>query len=304
MGLAGLSVAWRLASQAFGVSASISNGIAVVAGACFILLCFAYGAKVLTAFDAVRAEFHHPVAGNLFATIPSNFLLLPILLAPSAPLEARIMWCAGAITMIGFAWFMIDRWMGDRQRVEEATPAWIVPVLGVLDIPLAAPSLDLPQAQSLMFACTAIGLFFAIPLFTMIFSRLLFEAAMPEALRPMTLILVAPFAVGFSAYVATTGRVDRFAEGLYGLMLFLLVILLGRLRNLRRCCPFRVAWWAVSFPLAASAGAATKFTMVESGIVTNVVAVASLTLASIVIAVLIARTVLGILRGELRKLST
>jgi tellurite resistance protein len=33
--------------------------------------------------------------------------------------------------------------------------------------------------------------------------------------------------------------------------LLILVVQVGRLRHLGRCCPFRVSWRAVSFPLAA-----------------------------------------------------
>jgi tellurite resistance protein len=99
----------------------------------------------------------------------------------------------------------------------------------------------------------------------MIFSRLLFEAPLPDALQPSLLILVAPFAVGFSAYVATTGSVDLFAEALYALTIFMLAVLLGRLRTLARCCPFRVSWWAVSFPLAASAATAIRFADAKPG---------------------------------------
>ena len=155
-----------------------------------------------------------------------------------------------------------------------------------------------------MVACLAIGLFFAVPLFTMVFSRLLFEAPLPDALQPSLLILVAPFAVGFSAYVATTGTVDLFAEALYALMLFMLTVLLGRLRLLGRCCPFRVSWWAVSFPLAASAAASVRFASAAPGIVTDVIALAVLALASVVIAGLTVRTLLGIARGELPTLSS
>ena len=250
----------------------------------------------------MRAEFHHPVTGNLFGTIFISMLLIPIVLPPAWLMSARVIWCVGAVGMFGLAWLMIDRWMSDRQQVEHATPAWIVPVVGLLDVPLAVPLLDLPQAHGVMVACVAIGLFFAIPLFTLIFSRLLFEAPMAEQLQPMLLILVAPFAVGFSAYVTTIGKIDLFAEALYSLTLFLLTVLLGRLRRLARCCPFRVAWWAISFPLAASAGAAIRFAGARSSYVVDGIALGLLALATLVIAALAIRTVAGIFKGELRKL--
>ncbi len=214
------------------------------------------------------------------------------------------MWGVGAVAMLGFAWLIVDRWMGNRQQIAHATPAWIVPVVGLLDVPLALPGLGLPPLHGLMVACVAIGLFFAVPLFTMVFARLLFETPLPDALTPSLLILVAPFAVGFSTYVATTGTVDLFAEALYALNLFILAVLLGRLRRLGSCCPFRVSWWAVSFPLAASAAAAVRFAGARPGPVTDAVALALLALASIVIAGLMVRTLVGVARGELRTLSS
>ncbi|QYE33405.1 MULTISPECIES: SLAC1 anion channel family protein [Sphingosinicellaceae] len=304
MGLSGLSVAWQLVAERYLVPHWVPDAIGAVAVAAFVVLSLAYLVKLVTAPDAVRAEFEHPIAGNLFGTAIISLLLLPIVIAPRALLVAQIMWAAGAVAMLGFAWLMIDRWMSERQQVAHATPAWIVPVVGVLDVPLALPGLGLPPLHGLMVACVAIGLFFAVPLFTLILSRLLFEAPLPGALHPMLLILVAPFAVGFSAYYATTGSIDLFAEALFALTLFMLAVLLGRLRNLVGSCPFKVSWWAVSFPLAASATAAIRFDGTNPGLATDLIAAGVLALASIVIAGLALRTLIGLARGELRNLST
>ena len=65
----------------------------------------------------------------------------------------------------------------------------------------------------------------------------------------------------------------------------------------------RVTWWAVSFPLAASAGAAIKFAAAQPGLVPDAIALLLLLLASVVIAGLSIRTLVGIIRGELRRLS-
>lgn len=303
MGLTGLSVAWKLAAQAYPVSERISGVIGIVAVAWFLLLGSAYCLKALTAFEVVRSEFHHPVAGNLFGTILVSLLLLPIVIAPTALLVAQSLWCVGAVAMVGFAWLIVDRWMSVRQQAVLATPAWIVPVVGLIDVPLALPSLNLPAAHGVMVACLAIGLFFALPLFTILFSRLLFEEPLTMPLQPMLLILVAPFGVGFSSYVATTGQVDLFAEALFWIMLFLLAMLLGRLRQLLHCCPFRVAWWSVSFPLAAAAASAVRFAMARPGLVADSIAWLLLALATTVIAALTIRTLVGIAFGELRALS-
>ena len=303
MGLTGLSVAWRLAHARYGAPEWVANGIGIVAVAAFVLLALAYATKLVTAPAAVRAEFRHPIAGHLFGTILISLLLLPIVLVPLNLLLAQVVWGVGAAGMIMFAWMIVSRWMSDRQQVAHATPAWIIPVVGMLDVPLALPSLGLPPMHGVMVLGLAVGLFFAVPLFTLIFSRLVFEPPMPDALQPTLLILVAPFAVGFSTYVATTGQVDLFAQSLYVLTLFMLAVLLGRLRHLPSCCPFRVSWWAVSFPLAASAIAALRFAAADPGMITDAIGLGLLTLASVTIAGLFVRTLTGIARGELRALS-
>ena len=303
MGLTGLSVAWRLAHARYGAPDWAANTGAVAAAGAFVLMTCAYLVKLATAPRAVLAEFRHPIAGNLFGTILISLLLLPIILAPYSLPGAQIMWGLGALGMVVFAWAIVSRWMSDQQLIAHATPAWIIPVVGLLDVPLALPVLNLPPMHGVMVLGLAVGLFFAVPLFTLIFSRLVFEPPMPDALQPSLLILVAPFAVGFSTYLTTTGQVDLFAEALYALTLFMLAVLLNRLRNLVQCCPFRVSWWAVSFPLAASAIAALKFAAAEPGAVTDVIALALLGLATVVIVGLLLRTLLGLARGELRTLS-
>ncbi|MDA6076024.1 hypothetical protein O0544_01560 [Edwardsiella anguillarum] len=87
----------------------------------------------------------------------------------------------------------------------------------------------------------------------------MFDTPLPVALQPSLLILLAPFSVGFSSYVTTLGQVDAFADALYMLTLFLLCVLIGRVQNLPRTCPFRLSWWSVGFPLASSAGSALRY---------------------------------------------
>lgn len=304
MGVTGLSVAWRLAHARYGAPEGIALAIAAVAVVAFVLMVTGYTIKLMTAFAAVRQEFNHPVAGNLFGTVLISLLQLPIVLAPFALPFAQVLWVVGTVGMIFFAWLIVSRWMTDRQQVAHATPAWIIPVVGLLNVPLALPALGLPPLHGLMVAALATGLFFAMPLFTLIFSRLLFEAPLPAALRPSLLILVAPFAVGYSAYTVTAGQTDLFAESLYALTLFVLTVLLGQLRDLPATCPFRVSWWAVSFPLAASSVAALRFAAAQPGIVTDTVALALLTLATLVMAALLLGTLLDIAKGGLRNLST
>lgn len=309
MGLTGLSVAWHLAHAVFGAPPWIADAIGVVAVLVFVTVLIGYAVKAATAPGAVSAEFHHPIAGSLFGTFFISLLLLPIILVPVNMPLARALWALGAIGMMVFAWVIVSRWMSDQQQIAHATPAWIIPVVGLLDIPLAVPALGFaPTPDSLLHALMvmdlAVGLFFAIPLFTLIFARLVFHPPLPDALQPTLLILVAPFAVGYSTYTVTVGTTDLFARALYMLALFLLVVLLGRLRKLGQCCPFRFGWWSVSFPLAASAIAALRYAAFAPSWLSQTIAVAALALATITIAGLLVRTFVGVARGELRALSS
>lgn len=304
MGLTGLSADWKFAHAIWGLPLWVADVLGVVAVVAFVALAIGYGIKAASGFSHVRAEFAHPVMGALFGLPLISALLLPIVLSEVSLMLARALWVIAAIGMTVFGWTLIARWLGGGQQRTHASPAWIVPLVGMLDIPLAIPALGFANPpHAVMMWGLAVGLFFAIPLFTIIMSRLLFEEPMPQAMQPSLLILLAPFAVGFVAYVIVAGRVDALAEGLFALTLFLLVALLVRLRNLGRCCPFRVSWWSVSFPLAAAASASLRFAHAEPSTWANTVAAVVLALASVVIVYLLIRTIAGMLRGEMQKLS-
>jgi tellurite resistance protein len=303
MGLTGLAVAWRLAHLHFGVPLWISQAIGVAAIAVFVALVLAYGVKAYAGWDAVRAEFQHPIASNLFGTPMISLLLLPLVLADYSLALARLSWLLGAVGMTALAWVIVLRWLTLRQTAAHIAPAWIVPVVGMLDVPLAVPALQWQGLHEVMVFGLAVGLFFAVPLFTLIFQRLALEEALPAPLQPSLLILVAPFAVGFSAYVTTTGHIDLFAQALYMLMLFVLAVLLGRLRHLPQCSPFRVSWWAASFPLAASAGAAIRYAGQAANPVADAIALLLLAIASVTIVAFLAQTLGGVARGRLKALA-
>lgn len=303
MGLTGLSLAWHLAAGRYGVPGLVADAIGWVALATFLALALAYGAKAVTAWPMVAAEFRHPIAGNLFGTILISLLLLPLVLVRASPVLAQGLWILAAAGMVVFAVLIVSRWMSSRQQLAHATPAWIVPVVGLLDVPLAAPALGLPHTQTLTLFALSVGLFFAVPLFTLVFARLVFEEPLPPAMRPTLMILVAPFAVGFSSYVATLGRIDAFAEGLFLIGVFVFAILVGLLRDLPRGCPFRVSWWAVSFPAAAMAVAALRYAAYAQTGLADGLALLLLAFATGLIGALALRTLAGIARGELRALS-
>ena len=186
----------------------------------------------------MRAEFAHPVAANFFATPLISLLLLPAVVAPYAVALASVLWLVGTVAMCGFAWLIVSRWMSVRQQVAHATPAWMIPVVGTLNISIAGVALHLPGAHAVCVFALAVGLFFAIPLFTLILSRLIFEEPMPQPQQPSLMILMAPFAVGFSAYLDVAGRLDLYASSLFYLAVFMFAVLAPKLHPPAQRLPF------------------------------------------------------------------
>ena len=303
MGLLGLSAGWRIAHTVLGVPEAAGAAIGLVAVAAFAIVTLAYIVKLVTAPQAVLAEYNHLIAGNLFGTFAISLLLLPLVLVHYSLPLARGAWVLGAVIMTVFAWAIVVRWISRPHELTHVTPTWIVPVVGLLDLPIALPLLQMPQFQPMMLFGLAVGLLFAIPIITLNLGRLITGPSLPDGLQPTLLMLTAPFAVGFSSYVGTTGKDDMFADALYMLTLFTLAVFAWRLARILPGKAFKLSWWGTSFPLAASAIAALRYAAYHPGPIATGIAGALLAVATLAIAALLLRTLFGLIRGELRTLS-
>ena len=84
VGLFGLAGAWRR-SQGFewSLAGPVATAVAAVAAAVLGVLLLLYAAKLVRHRAAVVAEFRHPVAGAVMATIPLSLLLAAVYYAES-----------------------------------------------------------------------------------------------------------------------------------------------------------------------------------------------------------------------------
>ncbi len=143
----------------------------------------------------------------------------------------------------------------------------------------------------------AVGAVLALVLFAMIVSRLVHRDPLVPAMTPSLMILVAPFAVGFLAYVNIIGGIDRFAALLFYFGLFMFAVVAPKV--FRRGIGFSAAWWAIGFPMAALANAALKYADFRASGPHGVLAAVLLGLLSVALAVLTVRTVRSALDGAL-----
>src|SRR5689334_8027515 len=88
----------------------------------FVALTLCYGIKCVESPAAVRAEYAHPVAVNFFGTPIISLLLLPAVAAPYSVALSEGLWMIGTVSLLGFAWLIVSRWMSVRQQPRHATP--------------------------------------------------------------------------------------------------------------------------------------------------------------------------------------
>jgi len=290
MGCCGLSFAWRFAGKLWGLPSVIGDVIGIMAIVLFVVLSVAYLVKLKRYPQLVQADFRHPVLVSFFATIIISLLLLPGILLPYHAPTATVVWSIGTVLMFLFAWLVLRRWLDHQQEPVSAVPAWIVPVVGTLDVPIVGMQLPIDGIKQVCLFFFAIGVVFTIILMTIIITRLLFQPPLPEAVQPTLLILVGPFALAFSGYILLTGAQDMMSSVFFYFDLFLLLLFGSKIFLLPRCCPFRVTWWAVGFPLAAITIAALRFADKNEGIAFRVIAGALLAITSFVILYLLVQS--------------
>ncbi len=297
MGIAGLSLAWRLASHEFGASPIISEVVGTIAVIVFLALAAGYLVKGFKYPDAVAGEFNHTVAGNFFGTITIAILLLSSVLEPLSETLAQIVWTVGALSTVLLAFVVASRLLKGAVDAAHAVPAWLIPGVATLDIAVAGGTMPMTWAHEVNLFALAVGSMVALLFFTMIMSRLIHHAPLPAGMVPSMIILIAPFEVGFLAYTNFTQRVDMFAGLLFYFGLFVFVTLAFKV--FRRGIPFAPGWWAISFPMAALANASLKYSMFAQSWPLTAIAIIILAILTIAIIVLFVRTLHVLFTGKL-----
>jgi tellurite resistance protein len=216
--------------------------------ALFLVLISTYAAKAIRHPDAVRAELDHPVMLSFFPTITISLILIGTFLATWTPAIALLSWQIGAAGQLFLTLLILTRWIHhDHFEIHHISPAWFIPVVGNILVPLAGVE---NASMELNWFFFSIGLLFWIVLFTIIMYRMVFHRPMAENLLPTMFIMIAPPAVGFISYLNLVPDLDNFARILYYNALFMTLLLLVQAPRFMKI-PFSLSWWAYSFPLAA-----------------------------------------------------
>jgi tellurite resistance protein len=297
MGLCGLCFSWRLAADHWHLDHRIPEVIGNLAIASFIILFIVYTIKCFKFPITVVEELKHPVSICFFATFIVCLLLLPGVLLPNFPRTAAAMWCMGAVLMLAFAWYVLLKWLDHQQDPQNAVPAWVLPVVGTLDIPVVGLKLPIPGIEEISLMAFGIGLVFSFILLTIILARLFFQSPLPDLVQPTLFILTGPLALAFMVYYGLTGGLNVFSAVLFYFNLFLLFLVASKIIHITNSCPFKVTWWSVSFPLSAVTVSSLIYAKYHPGLAHQLLASALLGITTLTIVYLLIKTIYQTVTG-------
>ncbi|MFZ2288090.1 MAG: SLAC1 anion channel family protein [Halopseudomonas yangmingensis] len=293
MGIAGLGMVWRqleLLLQWPALVSQLLSWLGLLVLAAFLV---GYVAKYRRSPQAVRGELGHPLRINFLPALSIGLVLLGALLQTGWPGFGALLWQSGALLQVFFSVVIINRWFGGEQPAVAINPAWFIPPVGLIVVPLAAVPAGWIETAWLFFAA---GLVFWLILSAIVFQRLITGPALEPPLMPTLAILLAPPAVGSVSALLLAGEVAVLVRLLYGCSVLVALLLLARLPAFARL-PFYPSWWAWSFPSAAFVAASLQYANAigVTWLWPQLLLVAAVTL---LIVLIFLRTLLALLRNE------
>jgi len=247
MGLSGLSIVFAKAYHLVDMPYWIYITMLLIDTILFFGIFITYMFKWLIYPNAVKKEFYHPIKSSFMATISISFLLVSIAYYDFAPTISILFWYIGTPLQLLFTLIVMRYWIGNDLQVVHSNPAWFIPIVGNVLVPVIGVE-SAPIWVSIFFF--ALGIFFWLVLFTILMYRIVFHHPLAKKLIPTLFILIAPPSVGFISYFRiTNGSIDVMSMFLYFIALFTLFLLLFIIRMFD-AKEFFISWWAYTFPLA------------------------------------------------------
>ncbi|MFM9922376.1 dicarboxylate transporter/tellurite-resistance protein TehA [Variovorax sp. H27-G14] len=302
VGVLALGNAWHLAVPLWHLPPQIADLLTFGGIAVWLVLLALYAHKWLRHGAEARAEMNHPVQSSFAALVPVASMLAATALLPVArPLALAVAAVALAAQLALGLWLYGRMWQGGRQP-ELVTPAMYLPAVAQNFVSgTTAAAFGWPHLGMLFFGA---GMFSWLAIESMVLSRAALQAPLPEALRPVLGIQLAPAVVGGVAYMSLNGGVpDLFAQILLGYGLYQALLLVRLLPWIARQ-PFAPSYWAFSFGVAALPALAMR--LLASGATGPVEWLAPWLFgaANIIIGLLVLKTLALLLQGRLLPAAT
>ena len=247
MGLAGLTLVYKRIHESLSFPTVVVTLMMTITTVLFFVILYFYILKFIKHKEEVKKEFTHPIRINFFAASSISILILSMIYRHDIDLAAQVFFFVGASLHIFFTFYTIKYWINNNLEMQHSNPAWFIPIVGNLIVPIAGKGfID----DSILYFYFSIGIFFWIILFSIILNRIIFHNQFAPKFMPTLFILIAPPAIGFISYIKLTGHLDFFAHILFNLGLFFTILVFVMYKNFINI-KFFISWWAFTFPMAA-----------------------------------------------------
>lgn len=299
MGVAGLSLAWTRAAAVLDVPSVVGTALYWTALVVFSAVLVTYASKLVRYPRAVADELAHPVRISFVPTITIGMLLVATAGQHAAPQLSEAMWWVGSSGQLVLTIYVLSAWINrPTMTLGHVTPAWFIPVVGLVVVPLAGVEYADREVSWFFFS---VGIIFWLPMLAVVLGRLfVHDQPVPPKLLPTLAVLIAPPAVASVAYTrllpdSADGPIPRM---LYYVALFFALVFVAQVNRLRKL-PFFLSWWAYSFPLASLSVATNVMAAQVGGWFLVAAAWVTLVTVTALIGVLVARTAASMVRGEI-----
>ena len=295
MGMSGLTIMYQKASIWLGFPSIIGIVLMAVTTTIFCIISLIYLTKYFKYAPAVKKEFAHPVRINFFAAISISMLMLAIIYKEHYPTISAMFWYPATALHFYLTMHTIAFWINHNQELDHSNPAWFIPIVGNVLVPVAGVGF---ASQGILMYFFSTGIFFWIILFSIVLNRIIFHHQLAGKFMPTLFILIAPPAVGLIAYFKMFSVIDTFAMMLFNLALFFTLLIAFMYKNFLKI-KFFISWWAFVFPLAAMAISSMLMYHQMKDITLYALSLTMVIVTTVVIAIVIYQTLLHIQKGEI-----
>ena len=249
MGMSGLTITYQKAHLWLNFSPLFGIILMYITSIIFLVVTLMYLMKFIKYNSFVKKEFSHPIRLNFFAAVSISMLMLSIIYKDYNDLISCFLWYPGTLIHFYLTMHTISFWINHNQEIDHSNPAWFIPIVGNLLVPLAG--VGFVDTNILMYFFS-VGLFFWFVLFSIIFNRIIFHHQLAVKFIPTLFIFIAPPAVAFLAYFKMYHQIDIFANILFNIAIFFTLLIAFMYKNFLKI-KFFISWWAFVFPIAAMA---------------------------------------------------
>lgn len=296
LGLAGLAGAWGAISEYLGVPGAISEVVWIAAAVSWIWLIIAHTVRGARSNERLIDQLRHPAQGPLAALVPVVGMLLGAHLHVYWVAGGLVLTIASIVAAALYGGWMLSFWLSGNLKLESVHGGYFVPLVSAgLVAAIAAEEINLVP---LAIASLAVGAFFWVVVFTLLFARMAFRSELPAPLLPSLAIIVAPPAVAGMGWFALSGEVGGpvglSLAGLTAVFALVQLALVPRFLKL----PFSLGFWSFTFPYAATVSYAADWLNATRPAGWEAIIVALVSVVTLFILTIAARSIILVARAR------